>query len=176
MAGTSRRLIACVALAALLAPAAAQAQRRGGRPMGGVGFGGFGNAGVRAGYDFTVHAWSLGAQMQLPLGRNLSLVPSGDLFFRSTHTDWQLNMDAMMGIGRFRLLYGGLGLGVLNRVFDSTAVATTRTGLNLLVGLRAPPRRLPLRPFVELRWTKIRRERTPFRLVVGVSAPMGRPR
>jgi len=172
------RVVLAVALVlgtSLLAPASARAQFRGRRPRGGMGFGGvgMGSAGVRMGYDFTVDAWSLGAQMSLPLARYLSLVPSGDLFFRSDHTDWQLNFDGMFGLGRQRLLYGGLGLGVLNRVFDNSGVATTRTGLNLLAGFRLPARRLPLTPFVEARWTKIHDEQTPFRLVVGVSAPMG---
>ena len=81
----------------LLAPpdASAQARRSGGIITGPIALG------PRAGRDFENHAWSLGAQVSVPVGRNLELRPSGDLFFpRDGATGWQANGDAAIRIGQ----------------------------------------------------------------------------
>src|SRR5439155_4737467 len=97
---------AVTALILLLAPAHASAQYgRGGGLFRTL------SLGPRVGRDFENHAWSVGAQVSLPVGQNLELRPSGDLFFpRDGDTGWQANGDAAIHIGQGGGLYGGGGI------------------------------------------------------------------
>lgn len=149
------------ALAALLvlsavSPAAAQSRRGGGLFQGPV------SIGARAGRDFENHAWSLGGQVSLPVGRNLELRPSGDFFFpRDGETGWQANGDAAIRIGQGGGLYAGGGV-----AFAHAGGGETETGYNLFFGLgtAAPSERV--KPFAEFRWTFVN-DTSPFRLALG---------
>jgi hypothetical protein len=142
--------------AVLLPPTEAAAQRR--RPV----LAGPVEAGVRVGRDFENHAWSLGAQAGVPVGRNLELRPSGDLFFpRGEGMGWQLNGDAAIRFGSAGGLYGGAGVALVHPD-DSD----TRTGYNLFFGLSTAPPNDRTKGFLEFRWTFVE-ETSPFRLALG---------
>jgi hypothetical protein len=64
-------------LLASLAPGSASAQFRRNRSF----LHGPITIGPRVGRDFENHAWSLGGQIGIPVGKRLELRPSGDLFF-----------------------------------------------------------------------------------------------
>lgn len=133
--------------------------------------------GVRAGRDFDADVWSLGGQIRfsLPFLPGIELIPSGDVFLPDGGADWQLNLDGVLRPGRVSLIYAGGGVAVMRDDFFVPNVRRTEVGYNLLIGLQIPLRRVPLRPFVEARWTFIE-VIDPFRLVTGVNLPLrGRP-
>lgn len=146
-------------LLALVAAPQASAQyraRRGGLITGPIAIG------ARVGRDFENHAWSLGGQVSVPVGRNLELRPSGDLFFpRHGDTGWQLNGDAAIHFGQGGGLYGGGGV-----AFAHPGGGDTKTGYNLFFGLSTAPPRQRVKPFVEFRWTFVN-DTSPFRLALG---------
>ena len=72
-----------------------------------------------------------GGQVAAPVGRNLELRPSGDLFFpRDDGMGWQLNGDAAIRFGQGGGLYGGAGI-----AFAHPDDSDTKTGYNLFFGL-----------------------------------------
>ena len=151
-------IVALTLLASLLAPSRATAQGRGG---GGF-FSGPISLGARAGRDFENHAWSLGAQVSVPVGRNLELRPSGDFFFpRDGDTGWQANGDAAIHLGQGGGLYAGGGI-----AFAHPGNGTTKTGYNLFFGLSTAAPLDRLKPFAEFRWTFVNHT-SPFRLALG---------
>src|SRR5260221_6771057 len=59
------------------------------------------DAGLRGGRDFENHAWSIGAQLRVPVGSSLELRPSGDLFYpKEGEHGHQLNADAAIRFGQ----------------------------------------------------------------------------
>ena len=140
-------------------PGQAEAQRRGrGSPL----IHGPVQAGPRVGRDFKNHAWTFGGQIQVPVGRNLELRPSGDLIFpRDDGMGWQLNGDAAVRIGQGGGLYLGGGVALVRP--DG---GETESGYNLFFGLGTAPPDARMKPFVEFRWTDVEDTR-PFRLMVG---------
>jgi hypothetical protein len=151
-------VIAAALALLLLIPAHASAQYRRG---GGILSGPFA-IGPRTGRDFENHAWSLGAQASLPLGQNLEIRPSGDLFFpRDGGTGWQANGDAAFHIGQGGGLYAGGGIALAH-----PGKGETKTGYNLFFGLSTAAPRDRTKPFAEFRWTFVN-DTSPFRLAVG---------
>lgn len=149
----------------LLAPrdASAQARRGGGFLAGPI------TLGPRVGRDFENHAWSLGGQVALPVGRNLELRPSGDLFFpRDGTTGWQVNGDAAVRLGQGGGLYAGGGV-----AFAHPGNGETKTGYNLFFGLGTSPPSERLKPFAEFRWTFVN-DTSPFRLALGFNYRLSR--
>jgi len=140
-----------------LAPASASAQYgRGGGLFRSL------SVGPRVGRDFENHAWSVGGQVSLPVGQNLELRPSGDLFFpRDGDTGWQVNGDAAIHVGQGGGLYGGGGV-----AFAHPGGGDTKTGYNLFFGLSTAPPLQRLKPFLEFRWTFVNNT-SPFRLAAG---------
>jgi hypothetical protein len=120
-------------------------------------------AGVRVGRDFENHAWLTGAQLRVPVGRNLELRPSGDLLFpRDEGMGWQLNGDAAIRFGQGGIYAGG-GVAFLHPKGGDTS-----TGYNLFFGLATTEARSRWKPFLEFRWTFVD-ETSPFRLMLGVN-------
>lgn len=120
--------------------------------------------GPRIGRDFKNHAWLLGGQIRVPVGRSLELRPSGDLVFpRDEKMGWQLNGDAALRLGQDGGLYVGGGIALVH-----PGDAETRTGYNLFFGLGTAAPTARAKPFLEFRWTKVD-DRRPFRLMGGVS-------
>ena len=118
--------------------------------------------GPRVGRDFENHAWSLGGQLGIPVGRRLEVRPSGALFFpKHGDTGWQLNGDAAIHLGQGGGLYAGGGV-----AFSHPGGGETKTGYNLFFGLSTSPPLQRLKPFAEFRWTFVN-DTSPFRLAVG---------
>jgi hypothetical protein len=127
--------------------------------------------GVRGGYDFDEEAGSAGAQLRIPLAREIHLVPSGDVFFADSRTEWQLNADLTFRPDGLGGLYGGVGAAFVNRDFEPGS-QDTRVGYNLLVGLSGGWfGGTTVQPFVEARWTDVE-EYSPFRFVAGINVPV----
>ncbi len=140
-----------------LAPGTAEAQRRTSRL-----FSGPLQAGPRVGRDFENKAWSVGGQFVAPVGRNLELRPSGDLFFpRDAGMGWQLNGDASFRLGEGGGLYAGAGV-----AFAHPDDSDTKTGYNLFFGLSTAPPAQRTKGFIEFRWTFVN-DTSPFRLALG---------
>jgi hypothetical protein len=153
--------IVLLLLAGALLPESAAAQRRG---SGGSLIHGPIELGPRVGRDFKNHAWTVGGQVRVPVGRNLELRPSGDLIFpRDDGMGWQLNGDGALRIGQGGGLYLGGGIALVHP--DD---GETETGYNLFFGLSTAPPDAPMKPFLEFRWTDIADTR-PFRLMAGFS-------
>jgi hypothetical protein len=153
--------IVLLLLAGALLPESAAAQRR---SSGGSLIHGPIELGPRVGRDFKNHAWTVGGQVRVPVGRNLELRPSGDLIFpRDDGMGWQLNGDGALRIGQGGGLYLGGGIALVHP--DD---GETETGYNLFFGLSTAPPDAPMKPFLEFRWTDIADTR-PFRLMAGFS-------
>jgi hypothetical protein len=155
-----RTLILLVLLAAAATSEAAAQRRRGGEGI----IHGPVEAGFRVGRDFKNHAWTVGGQLRVPVGRNLELRPSGDLIFpRGEGMGWQANGDAALRLGQGGGLYVGGGI-----AFVHPDDGDTETGYNLFFGLSTAPPDARTKPFLEFRWTDVNDTR-PFRLMAGVS-------
>ena len=152
-------------LVLILVPASASAQhRRGGEGL----IHGPISIGARAGRDFENHAWSLGGQVSVPVGRNLELRPSGDFFFpRDGSTGWQANGDAAFHLGQGGGLYAGGGV-----AFAHPGGGETKTGYNLFFGLSTAAPSERIKPFAEFRWTFVN-DTSPFRLALGFNYRLG---
>jgi hypothetical protein len=151
----SRWAVLLLAAVSLL-PAEVAAQRRGTGILSGPL-----QAGPRLGRDFGNKAWSVGAQAAVPVGRNLDLRPSGDLFFpRDEGMGWQLNGDGAIRFGDGSLYAGG-GIALVHPD-DSD----TETGYNLFFGLSTAPPAQRNKGFIEFRWTFVD-DSSPFRLALG---------
>lgn len=151
-------------IAMLLLPSVAWAQHRSGSILQGPI-----ELGPRVGRDFENHAWSLGGQIRIPVGRNLELRPSGDVFFpRDAGTGWQANGDAAIRFGQGGGLYVGGGI-----AFSHPAKSGTKTGYNLFFGLGTAPPQQRIKPFLEFRWTFVN-DTSPFRLALGFNYRLSR--
>ena len=93
--------------------------------------------GVRGGYDFDGDVGSAGAQLRVPLIRQVMLVPSGDVFFAGDESDtnWQLNTDLLIRPDELGGLYGGLGAAFLRADFDGSGDESVEAGFNLFAGI-----------------------------------------
>jgi hypothetical protein len=130
--------------------------------------------GIRGGYDFEEDVGTAGAQVRIPLIRGLAIVPSADVFFEDSPSDWQINLDAVVRPPSLAGLYFGVGAGFLSRDFedDFEEDKDTEVGLNLLAGIEGG--RVggsSLRPFAEGRWTSVE-DYDAFRLAVGINVPI----
>src|SRR5215218_6606470 len=101
-------LVLCSALAQ-----GAEAQRR--RPVPRDNLFGWGAGpvqfGVRGGHSFEERVASAGAQLRLPLLRQLLVVPSGDVFLGdAAESEWQINGDLAVNPDELGGLYGGIGV------------------------------------------------------------------
>ena len=150
-------LLLAALLLLVLQPARAAAQfGRGGLSTGPL------SVGPRVGRDFENHAWSLGAQVSLPVGRSLEIRPSGDFFFpKDGDTGWQANGDAAIHLGQGGGLYAGGGI-----AFVHPGNGETKTGYNLFFGLSTAAPSERIKPFAEFRWTFVN-DTSPFRLALG---------
>jgi len=131
--------------------------------------------GIRGGYDFEEDVGTAGAQVRIPLVRGLAIVPSADVFFEDSSSDWQLNLDAVVRPPSLAGLYFGVGAGFLSSDFDEDDFeedTDTEVGLNLLAGIEGGRvGGTSVRPFAEGRWTNIDNYEA-FRLAVGINVPI----
>lgn len=168
------RILLCLVVALTLTADSLDAQRRRGRSDDGWFFGRGGapvEFGVRGGYDFDADVGSAGAQLRIPLIRQLLVVPSGDVFFADDGegTSWQVNADLLARPDELGGIYGGIGAAFLRNDFDADGEQEVEAGYNLLAGIEGSPLLgTRVRPFAEARWTFVD-ELDPFRLVVGIN-------
>lgn len=128
--------------------------------------------GVRAGYDFGEDGAMAGAQLRIPVIPQLALMPSGDVFFDDSATEWQLNVDLAVRPRVLGGIYGGAGAAFVDRRFTAGEELETQVGYNLFAGLDGRSiLDTRLTPYVEARWTGVEDYR-PFRLVVGGNVPL----
>lgn len=130
--------------------------------------------GVRGGYDFDAEAGSAGAQLRIPLIRQLLVVPSGDVYFvdENEGADWQLNADLVAKPDELGGLYLGIGAAFMQLDLDGDDDEEVEAGYNLFAGIDGGSLlRTRLRPFAEARWSFVN-EVEPFRLVAGINAPV----
>ena len=129
--------------------------------------------GVRAGYDFDESAGFAGTQVRVPLIPQLSLVPSADVFFDDSRTEWQLNADLLAKPRALGGLYGGTGVAFASRDRLFRTDDEVDVGYNLFLGIDAD-RVLDtrLRPFAEARWSRAGDDFDPFRLMLGFNVPI----
>lgn len=128
--------------------------------------------GVRGGYDFGDDSAMAGFQVRIPIIRQLLLLPSADVFFDDSPSEWQANLDLAVRPGSFGGIYGGAGVAFLDREFAVGEDQETQVGYNIFAGLdggRVLETRL--RPYVEARWSGVD-DYHPFRLVVGGNVPL----
>ena len=129
--------------------------------------------GVRAGNDFEEDVGSAGAQLRIPLVRQLLLVPSGDVFFGDARDGVaaQRRPDGAAGAARRPLRRGRRGLRAA-RLRPRRRRRRWSAGYNLVLGMGGG-RLLDTRvqPFAEGRWTDMDHYQ-PFRLVVGIDVPV----
>ena len=133
-------LLVTLVLAVMLAPTAAQAQRRP-RPRWPRVRTGYLNvpvAGVRGGYDFDTRSGSVGGDIRIPLvpRGGLLVVPSGDVYFNEGPNDWQLNLDGELRPFPLLGLYGGGGGALIHHAFTPEEGQETKAGWNLFAGLQ----------------------------------------
>lgn len=128
--------------------------------------------GVRGGYDFGDDTPMAGFQVRIPIIRQLFLLPSADVFFDDSPSEWQANLDLALRPVSLGGVYGGAGVAFLDRDFTASGERETQVGYNLFAGLdggRVLDTRL--RPYVEARWSGVD-DYHPFRLVVGGNVPL----
>ena len=129
--------------------------------------------GARVGLDLDERNWSVGGQARfmLPFLPGLEWLPSADVFFLEERKEWQINIDAAIQL--LPIAYAGAGWTIARDSLPTSSGPTTETGYNLFIGLNFPSLRLPIMPFAEARWTMINQLVRPFRIVAGVSVPLG---
>jgi hypothetical protein len=109
------------------------------------------HVGPRLSYQFDLKKLGIGAQLSVPLVRNLEFYPSFDYFFVSNGSFWNLNADLKYRIPSESVhwLYLGAGLNIARS--GSSGVHDTRAGVNLFAG--AESLKGWVHPFAEFRFT-----------------------
>ena len=129
--------------------------------------------GVRGGHSFEDRVASAGAQLRIPLLRQLLILPSGDVFLGDeAESEWQLNGDLAVNPDELGGLYGGLGVAFTDQDPDGDGEDEVETGYNIFAGLSGRSLfEARVEPFVEARWTYLE-DFSPFRLVLGINVPV----
>jgi hypothetical protein len=107
--------------------------------------------GPRISYQFDAEDIGLGAQLGVPVARQLEFYPSFDIFFVDPGSLWQFNADLKYRFGGQGLdwLYAGAGLNLLHA--SAGGASNTDAGLNLFGGIESL--KGTVHPFAELRLT-----------------------
>ena len=106
--------------------------------------------GPQLGYNFDWEAVVIGAQFSTPIGTQLELYPSFNLFLVDGATVWALNGDVKYRLpleGEWLYLGGGLNVSVV----DVGGASDSNVGLNLIAGFES--RKGNIHPFGEVRFT-----------------------
>lgn len=107
--------------------------------------------GPRVSYQFDLEEFGIGAQLSVPLARQLEFYPSFDYFFVEPGSFWHLNADLKYRIATrdINWLYLGGGLNVARRSVNDND--NTGAGINAFVGAESRAGRV--HPFAEFRFT-----------------------
>ncbi len=129
--------------------------------------------GVRGGHSFEDRVASAGAQLRIPLLRQLLLIPSGDVFLGDqAESEWQINGDLAVSPDELGGLYGGIGVAFADQDPNGDGEDEVETGYNVFAGLSGRSLfEARVEPFVEGRWTYLE-DFSPFRLVLGINVPV----
>jgi hypothetical protein len=168
------RILICLTMLTVLGAGTLDAQRRGDRNERHGGWSDVGPAqfGIRGGYDFGESTGVAGAQVRIPIIRQLFLAPSGDVFFDESATEWQLNADLAARPAAFGGIYAGAGAAFMKRDEGIGGDDEVEVGYNLFAGIDGGSiLDTRLIPFVEARWTGVD-DYDPFRLMVGFNVPL----
>lgn len=138
--------------------------------------GGWGEApiefGIRGGYDFTESTGAAGAQIRIPIIEQLFVMPSADVFFDESPTEWQANADVAVRPEALGGIYAGAGAAFLKRDLLVDDDDDVEVGYNLFAGIDGGSvLDTSLIPFVQARWTDVD-DYDPFRLMVGFNVPL----
>ena len=134
------KVLLAVAASLTLGVSVAQAQAAQGRS----------HLGPQLGYNFDWEAVVIGGQFSTPIGTQLELYPSFNLFLVDGATVWALNGDVKYRLpleGEWLYLGGGLNV----TVADFGGGSDSNVGLNLIAGFES--RKGNIHPFGELRFT-----------------------
>jgi hypothetical protein len=159
-----RALLALVALATVASTAEAQRRARRGRALGllprpSVGF--------RIGYDFDATNAFLGGQVNVPVGRRWSLVPSAEYYLGETGTPYRLNADLKYHPPTANgLFYFGGGFALRHAGGGSDA---SDPGANVFAGWEGRRAR-PFKPFLEAKL--VFSDNTSFNILGGLGFPL----
>ena len=129
--------------------------------------------GVRGGHSFEERVASAGAQLRIPLLRQLVIVPNGDVFLGDdAESEWQVNGDLAVSPDELGGLYGGIGVALVSHDSEADGEDDVDTGYNLFAGLSGRSLfEARVAPFVEARWTYLD-DFSPFRLNLGINVPV----
>jgi hypothetical protein len=107
--------------------------------------------GPRLSYHFDLQEFGIGAQLSVPIARQLEFYPSFDTFLVDEGSFWNLNADLKLHMSEPSAvwLYLGTGLNISARHVNGRD--RNRSGLNLFAG--AEGRTGTVHPFGELRFT-----------------------
>jgi hypothetical protein len=158
---TCRLLLALVALATVVSTAEAQRRARRGQALGllprpSVGF--------RIGYDFDATNAFLGGQLNVPVGRRWSFVPSAEFYLGETGTPYRLNVGLKHHPPTaYGLFYFGGGFTLVH------AGGATDEGGNVFAGWEGRRAR-PFKPFVEAKL--VFSDNTSFNVLGGLNFPL----
>jgi hypothetical protein len=156
-----RVLLALVALATAASTAEAQRRARRGRALGLVQRP---SVGFRVGYDFDPSNAFLGGQVNVPVGRRWSLVPSAEFYLGETGTPYRLNADLKYHPPTaYGLFYFGGGFALRHAGGGSDA------GGNVFAGWEGRRAR-PFKPFLEAKL--VFANNTSFSVLGGLNFPL----
>ncbi|HET7276108.1 MAG TPA: hypothetical protein VFI91_13145 [Longimicrobiaceae bacterium] len=128
--------------------------------------------GIRGGYDFSEDTGIAGAQIRVPIIEQLFIMPSADVFFDESPTEWQANADLAIRPDDFGGIYAGAGAAFMKRDETVDDDDDVQVGYNLFAGIDGGSiLDTNLIPFVEARWTDMD-DYDPFRLMAGFNVPL----
>jgi hypothetical protein len=106
--------------------------------------------GPRLSYNVDAEMFGVGAQLGVPVARQLEFYPSFDIFFPDRGSAWGINLDLKYRVSpaASNLLYLGGGVNMSGNKPEG-GNSNTRARANLLAGIES--RRGPVHPFAELR-------------------------
>jgi hypothetical protein len=158
---TSCALLALVALATVASTAEAQRRARRGQALGLVPRPSFG---FRVGYDFDATNAFLGGQLNVPVGRRWSLMPSAEFYLGETGTPYRVNADLKYHPPTaYGMFYFGGGFTWVD------AGGAADEGGNIFAGWEGRRAR-PFKPFVEAKL--VFASTTSFNVLGGLSFPL----
>lgn len=132
--------------------------------------------GIRFGAQQRTGSYVLGGQIRIPVLPSglVEVMPNADVTFLHGRKDHQYAVDAVVvSGGRHGGLYAGAGVARRNGVFDQNVGEETRTGWDLVVGLKTMPGRgLPVGIQLQQRWVFMHMPINPAVLSIGVNVPL----
>lgn len=132
--------------------------------------------GFRFGNQQRTGHWTLGGQLRIPVLPSglVELMPNADITFLHGSKEYEYSADvSWVSGGRRGGLYLGAGPAMRNAVFDESVGRETRTGWDIVAGLKTMPGRgIPFGIQLEERWVFMRMPINPRVLSLGINVPL----